>query len=126
MNIWIPCQYHFSNISNIIKSLLIDRMLIERLESRVEVLRQALVENGNNWEVTFYHRLAHNFGSKINTEPFEVLAKTTPLLTLAKHKDSLFQMEALIFGQAGFLNDDFEESYPNNLKREYEFVKKYN
>jgi hypothetical protein len=121
---WIPCQYHFHKIPNITKSLVIDRMLTERLEGRVEVLQKALAENGNNWEVSFYQRLAHNFGSKINTEPFEVLAKTTPLLTLAKHKDSLFQLEALIFGQAGFLDADFEETYPNELKKEYEFLQK--
>lgn len=121
---WIPCQYHFPKIPDITKSLWIDRLMIERLEGRVKILEKELIDNGNNWEVTFYHRLARNFGSKINTEPFEVLAKTTPLLTLAKHKNSLFQLEALIFGQAGFLQADFEEEYPNALKKEYEFLQK--
>ncbi len=121
---WIPCQYHFPKIPAITKSSWIDRLMIERLEGRVEILRKELTANENNWEVTFYHRLARNFGSKINTEPFEVLAKTTPLLTLAKHKNNLFQLEALIFGQAGFLHEDFEEEYPNTLKKEYEFLQK--
>lgn len=121
---WIPCQYHFPKIESLTKSLLIDRMLMERLESRVEILKKVLEENKNNWEVSFYHRLAHNFGSKINTEPFEILARNTPLMTLAKHKDSLFQLEALIFGQAGLLSDNFEETYPNELKKEYNFLQK--
>ncbi|RZL29169.1 MAG: DUF2851 family protein, partial [Pedobacter sp.] len=43
------------------------------------------------------------------------------------HKDNPLQIEALIFGQAGFLNQSFEEEYPNQLKREYQFLqKKYN
>ncbi|MFK7950084.1 MAG: DUF2851 family protein [Saprospiraceae bacterium] len=121
---WIPCQYHFSKIPDITKSLWIDRLMIERLEGRVQILKKELEANDNNWEVTFYHRLARNFGSKINTEPFEVLAKTTPLLTLAKHKNNLFQLEALIFGQAGFLHESFEEEYPNALKKEYDFLQK--
>lgn len=124
---WIPCQYHFQKISDITKSLWIDRLMIERLEGRVETLKNELSVNEYNWEVTFYHRLARNFGAKINTEPFEILAKTTPLLTLAKHKSSLFQLEALIFGQAGFLQEEFVEEYPNALKKEYDFLqKKYN
>lgn len=121
---WIPCQYHFMDVPNITKALWIDRLLIERLENRIKLLRDTLVQNGNNWEVTFYQRLARNFGSKINTEPFEILARNTPLLTLAKHKNNLFQLEALLFGQAGLLQDDFEESYPNSLKKEYAFLQK--
>lgn len=121
---WIPCQYHFMDVPNITKALWIDRLLIERLENRIKLLRDTLVQNGNNWEVTFYQRLARNFGSKINTEPFEILARNTPLLTLAKHKNNLFQLEALLFGQAGLLQDDFEESYPNSLKKEYDFLQK--
>lgn len=121
---WIPCQYHFPKIAAITKSMWIDRLMIERLEGRIATLSKELAANENNWEVTFYHRLARNFGSKINTEPFEVLAKTTPLLTLAKHKNNLFQLEALIFGQAGFLQEEFTEEYPTSLKNEYNFLQK--
>ena len=33
-------------------------------------------------------------------------------------------MEALLFGQAGFLHDNFEEDYPAQLKKEYLYLKK--
>ena len=33
-------------------------------------------------------------------------------------------MEALLFGQAGFLEDNFTEPYPKKLKKEYLFLKK--
>lgn len=121
---WIPCQSQFPYIENITKYFWLDRLLVERLENRIDLLRKELEANKNNWETTFYQRLARNFGSKINTEPFEVVAKTTPLITLAKHKNDLFQLEALLFGQAGFLQDDFEENYPNDLKKEYDFLQK--
>jgi len=47
-----------------------------------------------------------------------------PLLILAKHRHDLFQIEALLFGQAGFLNKTFVDEYPNTLKKEYNFLKK--
>lgn len=121
---WIPCAFHFPTVPTIIKSMWINRLMIERLEGRVTAINEELNRNHHNWELTFYHHLARNFGARINTEPFEMMAKKTPLLTLAKHKNSLFQLEALIFGQAGLLQDNFQEDYPQALKKEYRFLQK--
>jgi len=121
---WIPCQSQFSSVSDITKALWLDRLLVERLEHRTADLADVLAFNNNNWESSFYQRLARNFGAKINTQPFELLAQNTPILTLAKHKNDLFQLEALLFGQAGYLEMDFEETYPNRLKKEYQFLQK--
>jgi hypothetical protein len=43
---------------------------------------------------------------------------------LAKYKDQPKCVEALIFGQAGFLEQDFVAGYPLALKTEYQFLKK--
>ncbi len=121
---WIPCQHHFAAVLEMTKSLWLERLLVERLEQKTQVIAQALERNGNNWEETFYQMLARNFGLKTNAEPFELLARSTPLLTLMKHKNSLSQMEALLFGQSGLLERAFEDAYPNQLKREYAFLQK--
>ncbi len=43
---------------------------------------------------------------------------------LAKHKNNKFQLEALLFGQAGMLNDDeINDDYYLQLKKEYHFLK---
>lgn len=126
---WIPCQNQIADIAQdtfLINNWL-DRMLVERLESKSERIIASLKLNNNNWEHTFYQHLARNFGFKVNSEPFELLAKSLPISCLAKQKDNLFQIEAMLFGQAGMLNDDFKDEYPNELKKEYEFLKrKYN
>lgn len=121
---WIPCQHHFSDVSEMTKSLWLERLLVERLEHKTTVIAQALARNNNNWEETFYQMLARNFGLKTNAEPFELLATSMPLLTLMKHKSSLLQIEALLFGQAGLLARDFADAYPNQLKKEYAFLQK--
>jgi hypothetical protein len=43
---------------------------------------------------------------------------------LAKNKNNPMQIEALIFGQAGFLDDKLTGDYPQKLKKEYEFLQK--
>jgi len=121
---WIPCQHHFYEVSEFTKSMWLDRLLVERLEQKTEAVKAVLEANQNNWEETFYQFLARNFGVKVNAEPFEALAKSLPQLTLRKHKNNLFQMEALLFGQAGLLEKDFEEDYPKRLKKEYSHLKK--
>jgi len=103
------------------------RVLVERLEKKSSAVIDALNLNRGDWEETFYQFLAANFGFKINALPFELLAKSLPQNILAKHKNNPLQIEALIFGQAGFLAGSFKDEYPQKLKREYEFLrKKYN
>ncbi|MBI5914698.1 MAG: DUF2851 family protein [Bacteroidetes bacterium] len=121
---WIPCQHFFHSVPNLTKSLWLDRLLVERLEQKTEAIRRSLAENGNNWEETFYQFLARNFGLKVNSEPFEALARSLPQRILARHKDNLPQIEALLFGQAGMLEPPHADDYPNALKTEYAFLRK--
>jgi len=45
-----------------------------------------------------------------------------PVSVLRKHKNNLFQLEALLFGQAGMLKARYRNSYFINLTKEYEFL----
>ena len=119
---WIPCANQIESVSDFTKTIWLDRLLIERLQQKTTIIAEALELNNNDWETTFYQMIARSFGLKINVEPFERLAQTLPLITLAKHKNSLFQLEALLFGQSGLLEGDFNEDYPNRLKKEYKFL----
>lgn len=121
---WIPCQKQIAKIDAFTISTWLDRLLIERLERKITPILKALKENQNSWETTFYYFLARTFGGKVNSQPFELLAKSIPIDALAKHKNHLFQIEALLFGQAGLLDKEFEEDYPNALRKEYHFLQK--
>lgn len=120
----IPCEKSISKVpSQIIESTL-ERMAVERLQNKSEAIEKLLHEHQNNWEETFYIQLAKNFGFKTNAVPFELTARNTPLSVLAKHKNNLTQIEALLFGQAGFLNETLEGEYPQLLQNEYTYLKK--
>lgn len=120
----IPCENSIRNVDDFTLRTWFTRILIERLEKRAEAVTAALQANRGDWEETFYQSLAANFGFKTNAIPFELMAKSLPQNILAKHKNNPLQIEALVFGQAGFLNDDFEDPYPQSLKKEYEFLRK--
>ncbi len=116
---WIPCQHFFPQVPDIVRLNWLDRLLVERLELKTTAIADALHATQNHWEEAFYRLLARNFGLKVNADPFEALARSLPLLILAKHKSSLLQVEALIFGQAGFLQEKHKDAWPIELAREY-------
>jgi hypothetical protein len=122
---WIPCEQELAYVDHFTVGFWLDKLTIERLRNKYEEINASLSENKNNWEVTFYHKLARNFGFKTNAEPFELLAQSLPLDYLAKHKDNRFQLEALFFGQAGLLNgNESAEKYYLELNREYQYLRK--
>lgn len=119
---WIPCAHLIHSAGRLVIHNWLDRMLVERLDRKAEEIRQKLANNKNDWNVTFYQLLAKNFGFHVNAVPFELLARSTPLYILGKHKSSLFQIEALLYGQAGLLKDRFRSVYYQKLKKEYGFL----
>ena len=120
----IPCEGSIKTVDEFTMRSWFTRVLIERLEKRSATVITALNLNRGDWEETFYQFLAANFGFKTNALPFELLAKSLPQNLLAKHKNNAMQIEALIFGQAGFLEDDLTDVYPQSLKKEYDFLRK--
>ncbi|HUH33992.1 MAG TPA: DUF2851 family protein [Daejeonella sp.] len=121
---WIPCEKQVAGVDSFhIKSWL-SRVLIERLEHKSESFKEILTEFKGSWDDAFYIMLARNFGFKTNSLPFELLARSLPQHILSKHKNNALQIEALVFGQAGFLEQKLTEEYPRQLKKEYGFLKK--
>lgn len=121
---WIACERQFPSVSELTRNLWLERLAAERLEEKALAIAQQLEQNKEGWEETFYQFLARSFGAKVNAEPFMMLAERCPLLLLKKHRHSLFQMEALLFGQSGLLTGPFEEEYPQQLQKEYQFLRR--
>lgn len=124
---WPACSRSISMVDEIYRMVAFDALLVERLNEKTVGIEKLLNDNRNNWNETFHQLLARNFGFKTNGLPFEMLARCTPLSVLAKHKHNLFQLEALLFGQSGLLNEELlGDDYYLNLREEYSyFARKY-
>ncbi|MDR3678619.1 MAG: DUF2851 family protein [Flavipsychrobacter sp.] len=120
----IPCSAQLPNVKDIIKESWLSRLLAERWEQKLLEWEELLTKSAGDWHNLMYWRTAANFGFKVNTHPFMMLAQSLPLNILAKHHENLLQIEAVVFGQAGFLEGDFEDDYPRNLQREYDYLRK--
>ena len=120
-NLWIPCEENVHEVTDIIRSSWLERMVIERMESRYEQITAIAIKNKFDWIESFHQYLCRNFGFKVNSDAFQNLAEITPLKLLAKHKSNLLQIEALLFGQAGMLSNKYADDYSAALKKEYNF-----
>jgi hypothetical protein len=120
---FIPCERTIASIKPIVLQSWKERLLAERLIRKSAIVETFLNQNNRHWEETFWWLLAKNFGIKINADAFEAMARSISVNILAKHKNQIHQLEALLMGQANLLDDKFKEDYPLMLKKEYEFHK---
>ena len=95
---------------------------MERFEQKATLLNERLKRCQGNWEDAFFITLARNFGFGLNGDAFETWAHRLPFRAVDKHRNDLFQIEAIFFGQAGILEDSDGDGYYLRLKKEYIYL----
>lgn len=120
---FIPCEKMIGSVGELTINMWQTRLVTERLERKLAVINDYLLQTNQHWEECFWWLLAKNFGVKTNAQAFEAIAKSVSINILAKHKNQLIQLEALLMGQAGLLNLHSDDKYVHLLKKEYQFLK---
>jgi hypothetical protein len=123
----IACQSDIKSLDNFFILHWLNALVIERLQEKSQQIVKIFTETRNDWEETFYRLLARYFGFRVNTEPFEMLASALPFKIIRKHSDNRFQVEALLFGTAGLLDEGLfrealNDDYYTGLIREYKIL----
>ena len=95
---------------------------MERFEQKATLLNERLKRCQGNWEDAFFITLARNYGFGLNGDAFETWAHRLPFRAVDKHRNDLFQIEAIFFGQAGILEDSDGDGYYLRLKKEYTYL----
>ena len=101
-----PCYRIIPSLSPFMVHSWMSALQMERFEQKNAQLADRLHLCNNHWEDAFFMTLARNFGFGLNGDAFETWAKHIPLRAVDKHRDNLFQVEAIFFGQAGILADE--------------------
>lgn len=117
----ILCRDRLPSLSSIQSRSMLDGSFAARLREKGKKTLDILQECENDWEETTYRLLAANFGFKINAESFSKLARSLPYKILRKHLDHSSQVEALLFGMAGFLETP-ADAYAEQLQAEFRFL----
>jgi len=119
----LACAHDIGSIPSIYLTDWISSLAHQRIYSKVERIQGLLRRFNNDWEEVCYITMARALGFGINGEPLQRLAMSLPLRFMRKHSDSLLDMEALLFGQAGFLDIvSKDDPYVNRLAEEYGFL----
>ena len=117
----IPCAEHIQRVDRLLKIGTLDKVLMERLIQKTKIVMELLQKTNGDWEEATYQLIARNFGFKVNNDQFLRLSKSVPLKVIVKSRD-IMQTEALLFGQAGFLDEDHLGEYGEKLSEEYSFL----
>lgn len=120
----VPCMLHIEEVPSLIQTSTLERLLVERLQRKTADVQRLLADSHDDWEVACYWMIARYLGGKANAYAFEMLAKVTPLRLFAKIKDRPLSVEALLMGQAGLLEGQFTDRYPNQLQQEYQYLRR--
>ncbi len=119
----IACGKSITSMPSFEWDLWLERLAVTRIEHKTEAIGHLFEQTQHHYEDTLFILLCRNFGFKINNDAFELLGKSIPYSILKKYADNINQLEALLFGVAGFLEDTFTDTYPRILQNEFEFLK---
>lgn len=124
----LRCARHVNDIPDLNKTDWLETLMIERVQQKAAHILEILDMTKGDWEQTCFISLARALGFGINSDPFEMLAKSVPLQYLHHHNDNIFQLEALLLGQAGMLDSSvhiLDEYYQTACAEYYFLARKY-
>ena len=127
-----PCYRIIPKLTPLLVHSWMAALQTERLEQKTVAIAERAQKAGGSWEDAYFITLARNYGFGINGDAFEEWARHIPLQAVGKHRDDLFQIEAIFLGQAGLLDlstipdsyqkDALNEGYFAKLRNEYQYL----
>jgi hypothetical protein len=86
---FIPCGSRVTMLDDIAWQGWKDQLVAGRLLRRTEMTDRFLQQNNYHWAETFWWLLARSFGSRLNADFFEAVARSLPLSLMTRHKDQV-------------------------------------
>lgn len=84
---WIPCEEQIYTIESMVWTHWKERLFIERIERRYDLIDELLGHFKNDWEAVCFILLAKNFGLNVNGASFLEVAKAIPFHVIRKNWD---------------------------------------
>ena len=123
---WIFCEKNLASIDEFELKNWQERLFFERLERKSKPLQDLLLKTSYDWEAVLFIMLAKNFGLNTNGAVFMAIAENISFSIVRKESFEIENLEALLFGFAGLLEDEKEDNYYKDLKfRFYYLLQKY-
>lgn len=120
---WIYCERELETINSFVVDNWKERLFFERLQRKALPISTLAKETNQDWEAVLFCFMAKNFGLNTNGEIFSKIASSIPFNIIRKESFEAENLEALLFGRAGLLNDEFEDAYAKDLQSRYDYIK---
>lgn len=119
---WIYCEEYLDSMDELTQRQWLDELFVERLKLKSEEVYSVLSHSGNDWEAVLFYTLAKSFGLQHNGEQFQKMVTAVTHQVFQKESEDLMHLEALLLGMAVLLSAEFQESYPKQLKAQWQFL----
>ncbi|SHH00583.1 DUF2851 family protein [Flagellimonas flava] len=122
---FINCERDFLGFDSFLLDNFMERLYLERLEQKSELINNLLHSTNNDWEAVFFALLAKSFGTKVNGEFFLQCSGQLKFSIVRKVSADIHVLESLLFGHFGILDvEDCSDSYFQELSNEYNYLSK--
>lgn len=121
----LPCKSQWPQLDLSTFQIWLQRMWIERLELKMQDIKQLWMYFNQDELQTFYTLLLKAFGFNTNGIAFELLAKHLPLRILQSHQQNIQETKALLIGTVGLLETPVLKTELAPLKPIYNHLKKH-
>lgn len=119
-----PCFKIIPQLAPVVWHQWLDYLCVERLEEKTNRINTYAQWLESDWERVFFLVVARSFGFGVNGEAFEYWGRLLYWSACARHRDSLWQLEAMFLGTAGLLEDDMIPSFHREAALQDGYFKK--
>ena len=119
---WVFCEKELASIDSFTFKNWQERLFFERLERKSKHIQELLEQTNQDWEAVLFCLLAKNFGLNTNGNLFLRIVQSIPFTIIRKESFELENLEALLFGKAGLLMVDKEDSYFKDLATRFTYL----
>lgn len=119
----LPCTPLLQNIVSENRGSMLEEVIHMRADQRLNAVNRSVGEHGGDWEEAMWPALAAYLGGPVNKEAFQVIAERVSFAILRKCLQHPLQVEAILFGVAGMLDDEPPQSpYTKQLWEEWRYL----
>ena len=119
---WLYCERQLQDVDPFTLKNWLDRLFFERLERKSAPFVRLLEITGYDWEASLFCFMAKNFGLNTNGDAFSSMARAIPFSVVRKESTQPENLQAILFGMAGLLEDQREDLYFKSQKQMYDFL----
>lgn len=119
----IDCERYLASMEKIRREAILLRLVSQRMERKGREIIDIYRSLDNSWSEALYVSFMRSFGYKEKKADFESLARSVSYRYISRHAHRQHLVEALLLGQAGYLDVPIADQYTEELRAEWFAIK---